>query len=201
MQADRKHAYSCPNICTSLRSLKVQPVSSLKPGRALAFHTSMNRRQSSKALIETYKRAVQGNKESLEEADMPSSRQFIRLEALPAICQQLFLHLDDLYIASIKAQYVTCFGLFLCSDSSPERLDTYLNVESGSLPTESETTGLVSGLDKFKLWAGLEPSPELIAISMGVQTSVIAVQNMIFQLLHRVQGKGQPKCNFLVTPV
>ena len=57
----------------------------------------------------------------------------------------------------------------LCSDSSPERQDTYLNVEAGNLPTESQTTGLVSGLDKLQQWAGLEPSPELIAISMGVQ--------------------------------
>ena len=42
----------------------------------------MNRRQlSSKGLIETYKRAVQGSKEPLDTADAPSSRQFARHEA------------------------------------------------------------------------------------------------------------------------
>ena len=75
MQASVKHAYPCPVTRNNLLSFRLQPVSSLKPGRAVAFHSNMNRRQSSKALMETYKRAVQGNKESLEEADMPSSRQ------------------------------------------------------------------------------------------------------------------------------
>ena len=54
-----------------------------------------------------------------------------------------------------------------CSDSSPEKPDTYLNVESSGLPTDAETTGLVTGMDKAKLLGGLEPSPELVAIAMG----------------------------------
>ncbi|CAL5226019.1 g8825 [Coccomyxa viridis] len=85
----------------------------------------MNRRQSSKGLMETYKRAIQGNKEPLDTADGASS-----------------------------------------SDSSPEKPDTYLNVESGDVPTDTATSGLVTGPDKFRLLGGLEPSPELIAISM-----------------------------------
>ena len=55
----------------------------------------------------------------------------------------------------------------LCSDSSPEKPDTYLNVESGDVPTDTATSGLVTGPDKFRLLGGLEPSPELIAISIG----------------------------------
>ena len=57
-----------------------------------------------------------------------------------------------------------------CSDSSPAsqvKPDTYLNVESSGLPTDAETTGLVTGMDKAKLLGGLEPSPELVAIAMG----------------------------------
>ena len=91
---------------------------------------------------------------------------------------------------------MTYSGLLLCSDSSPERLDTYLNVEAGNIPTESETTGLVSGLDKFKLWAGLEPSPELIAISMGVQIPVAAVHNILWlsMLFRPCTVSRQPQC-------
>ena len=66
----------------------------------------------------------------------------------------------------------------ICSDSSPEKSDTYLNVELGSLPTDTETTGLVSGLDKIKLWGGLEPSPELIAISMGTSPPTLLTSNL-----------------------
>lgn len=62
--------------------------------------------------------------------------------------------------------------MILRSDSSPEKMDTYLNVESSGLPTDSETTGLVSGSDKTKLWGGLEPSPELLAIAMGMRAAV-----------------------------
>ena len=110
--------------------------------------------------------------------------------------QQPFQHLVYPCTASTRAEYVTDSGPLLCSDSSPERLDTYLNVEGGNLPTESETTGLVSGLDKFKLWAGLEPSPELIAISMGVQNPVIAVQftPRLSLLFRPCIVSGQPHC-------
>lgn len=50
----------------------------------------MNRRQSSKALMETYKRAVQGNKESLEEADMTSSRQAFASKQVPRCAGSFF---------------------------------------------------------------------------------------------------------------
>ena len=70
----------------------------------------------------------------------------------------------------------------LCSDSSPEKPDTYLNVESGDLPTDTETTGLVTNVDKFRLLGGLEPSPELIAISMGTVSPSCII--MHFSITH-----------------
>ncbi|CAL8466314.1 g5850 [Coccomyxa elongata] len=50
------------------------------------------------------------------------------------------------------------------SRSPADRTDTVLNVESNGVST-SETTGLVSGKQSFR-FMGLEPSPELVAISM-----------------------------------
>ncbi len=53
----------------------------------------------------------------------------------------------------------------LFTRSPADKSDTVLNVESNGAST-SETAGLVNGKQSFR-FMGLEPSPELVAISMG----------------------------------
>ena len=119
--------------------------------------------------METYRRAIQGSqREPLDTAEAPSSR--LAAASSPNIKHgsQVFVLtslVSSLHGNSRKRHWLQ--QMLWCSDSSPEKPDTYLNVESSGLPTDAETTGLVTGMDKAKLLGGLEPSPELVAIAMG----------------------------------